>query len=354
MLVKSMSKQRVLNAINHEQPERTPCGYVGTPEVDQMLKNHFNTDSMDVVFEKLQIDLRYINVDYIGPELRKWPDGRFENFWGQIRKAVVNEAGTYFEAVEFPYKEFKTVKDVNNFHWPKVEWFDYDSIKRNCEKYADYGIVFGATQYMDLINGISMGRGLEQLMFDIALEDPVGMACLDKRFQCCYDIAERALEAGDGLIDIFWCGDDYGSQNGLLISPDSWRKIFFPKVKKMCELGHKYGAKVMVHSCGSTRIIWPDLIEAGVDIYDTVQPEAAGMEATGLKKDFGDKMCFHGTISTQQTLPFGTPEDVTAEVKARIETVGKDGGFIVAPAHNFQPDTPLENILALYEAVASS
>ena len=116
----------------------------------------------------------------------------------------------------------------------------------------------------------------------------------------------------------------------------------------MCALGHAYGAKVMLHSCGSTLPIWPDIIEAGVDIYDTIQPEAANMNPAQLKEKFGDRISFHGAISTQKTLPFGKVKDIVAEVKLRIETMGKDGGYILAPAHNIQPDTPLENILAMY------
>jgi uroporphyrinogen decarboxylase len=177
---------------------------------------------------------------------------------------------------------------------------------------------------------------------------------MNKRFESCYQIAEKALEAANGKVDILWIGDDFGTQEGLLVSPDMWRDLFFDKIKSMCDLGHKYGAKVMLHSCGSTRKVWADLIEAGVEIYDTVQPEAKGMDSAELKEEFGDKMCFHGTISTQQTLPFGTPEDVTDEVRRRIETVGKNGGFILAPAHNLQPDTPLENIFAMYDAVRNS
>ncbi len=109
----------------------------------------------------------------------------------------------------------------------------------------------------------------------------------------------------------------------------------------------------MLRSCGSTRPIWPDLIEAGVDIYDTVQPEAANMDPAELKAEYGNRICFHGAISTQKTLPFGSPKDVVAEVKLRIETVGKDGGYIIAPAHNIQPDTPLENILAMYSVMTA-
>lgn len=345
------SKERVLTALSHKCPDRTPCDYLATPEVDEKMMKHFQVDDMDGVLEKLGVDLRVIDTPYIGPELKTWSDGRFQNYWGQIRKEIQNVAGTYKESVEFPYADFKTVEDVENFRWPKAEWFDYSQLEAQCDKYSDYAVIYGAPGNMDLINGTTYGRGVEKVMYDIALEDPVGMACIEKRFQCCYERTERALIAANGKIDILWIGDDYGTQNGLLLSPDMLRKHFFGKLKAMCDLGHKHGTKVMQHSCGSTKEIWPDLIEAGVDIYDTVQPEAADMDPAKLKADFGDRICFHGTISTQQTMPFGTPEDVAAEVKLRIETVGKNGGFILAPAHNLQPDTKVENIIAMYETV---
>lgn len=347
------SKERVSRALEHKSPDRCPCDYIGTPEVDEKLKAHFQTDSMETVLKELKVDIRILDAAYIGPELPVWDDGRFMNYWGQIRKPIKNEAGTYNEAVELPYAAFKSVEDVEKFRWPKVEWFDYSQLSEDCRKYSDYAIVFGSPGNMDLINGTSYGRGVEQVIYDIALEDPVGLACMEKRFECCYERSETALKAANGQIDILWIGDDYGTQNGLLMSPEKWRKLFFAKLKAMCDLGHKYGAKVMLHSCGSTRPLWPELIEAGVDIYDTVQPEAKNMNPAELKTQFGDKICFHGTISTQQTLPFSTAEQVAGEVRQRIETVGRNGGLIVAPAHNIQPDTPLENILALYRQVRS-
>ena len=303
------------------------------------------------MLERLGVDLRFIAASYVGPELKKWPDGRFQNFWGQIRKPVRNQAGTYYESAELPYAAFQTIADVERFSWPKAEWFDFSAISSDCIRYQNYAVVYGSPGNMDLINGTAFGRGVEQVMVDIATEDPVGLACMQKRFECCYAFSEKTLSAGNGKIDIFWIGDDYGCQNGLLMHPKVWRKLFFPKLKAMCDLGHRWGAKVMLHSCGSTRKIWPDLIEAGVDIYDTVQPEAHDMDPAELKREFGEHICFHGTVSTQKTLPFGSPEDVAAEVKLRIQTVGQNGGLILAPAHNFQPDTPLANILTMYKTI---
>lgn len=351
---KMNSKQRVLAALNHKAPDRVPCNYLGTPEANAKLFKHFGSDDFDYVLTQLGVDMRTIDVPYIGPELRKWPDGRVETIWGAIKKPVPNNAGFYMEAVEFPYTEFKTTHDVENFRWPKSEWFDYSQLESQCRKYSQYAVVFGSTSYLDLINGTAYGRGVEQLLIDIAIEDPVGLACMEKRFEYCYHRSEKALAAAKGMIDVFWFGDDYGTQNGPLMSLTVWRKLFYPKIKTMTDLGHKYGAKVMLHSCGSNRWLIPDLIVAGVDIYDTVQPEAAQMDTAMLKADFGEQICFHGSVSTQKTLPFGTTEDVANEVYERIRTMNIDGGFIVAPAHNIQPDTPVENIIALYDAVCSS
>ena len=349
-----ISKERVLTSLSHNQPDRTPCNYLGTPEADEKLKTHFATDSMETVLEKLGVDMRIVDAPYVGPELQRWDDGRYEDYWGHIRKPIKNQAGVYNEAVELPYADFKTVADVDNARWPKAEWFDYSGIAAECERQASYAVVFGSPGNMDLINGTARGRGVEQVMYDIALDDPVGMACMERRFQCCYERSDVALKAAGGKVDIFWIGDDFGSQNGLLISPEKWRELFFPKIKTMCELGHGYGAKVMLHSCGSTRRVWPMLIEAGVDIYDTVQPEAVDMDPTQLKQKFGDRICFHGTVSTQNTLPFGSTQDIADEIRLRINTVGKNGGLILAPAHNIQPDTPIENILAMYETIRAS
>lgn len=348
------SRQRVLTSLSHKQPDRTPCGYIATPEVDLFLKNHFQTDSKDVVLDKLGVDLRFLNLPYTGPELKKWLDGKFADIWGAIRKPVPNMAATYFEATDFPYAAFTSTADVDKFPWPKADWFDFSAIPALCDKYKEYAIVFGDPGNMDLINGTAFGRGVEQVLYDIATEDPVGLACMQKRFERSYMLTEQALIAAGGRIDIVWIGDDYGHQNGLIINPKILRKLFFPKLRQMCNLIHKYNAKVMLHSCGATRPIWPDLIEAGVDIYDTVQPEAGGMNPEELKSLFGDKMCFHGTISLQKTLPLGSTADVAQEVISRIQTVGRNGGLILAPANAFQPDIPLKNILTIYETACES
>jgi uroporphyrinogen decarboxylase len=138
----------------------------------------------------------------------------------------------------------------------------------------------------------------------------------------------------------------------LLVSPASWRRIFRPKLEAMAALAHRHGARLMLHSCGSSRAIWRDLVEIGVDMYDTVQPEAAGMAPEELAAEF-PSICLHGTLSSQTTLPFGSSEDVANTVRRRLEFFGPRGGLILAPSHNIQADTPLGNVLAMYAAAGS-
>jgi uroporphyrinogen decarboxylase len=128
-----------------------------------------------------------------------------------------------------------------------------------------------------------------------------------------------------------------------------WREFAAPYLKRLADICHSAGVAFMLHSCGAVRELIPDFISIGVDVLDPIQTMAAGMEPAGLKRDFGDRIAFHGGLDTQSTLPFGSPQEVRAEVRNRVGTLGKGGGYIIAPSHNIQPDTPVENILAMYE-----
>ena len=154
-----------------------------------------------------------------------------------------------------------------------------------------------------------------------------------------------------GKIDGVFVGDDFGTQQGLLISPEMWRKYVKTRYKKLISVIKSYGLKYCHHSCGGIRPIIPDLIEIGIDVLHPIQPLAAGMNNKELSREFGKELTFYGGIDEQRTLPNGSPEDVKREVRERINTLGKYGGYIVAPSHAFQPDTPMENVIAVYEEV---
>ena len=163
---------------------------------------------------------------------------------------------------------------------------------------------------------------------------------------------ERILDAARGRIDLVHCGDDFGSQRGLLISPASFDRLFAAKKKELFDLVHAYGAKVSHHCCGSSRVLIPRFIRCGMDALQTIQPQAAGMDPYDLKREFAGQIVLHGAVDVQGWLQRAKPDEVHAEVNRLMDEVGAGGGFILAPSHHIQPDTPLENVLAVYRAIA--
>ena len=194
-------------------------------------------------------------------------------------------------------------------------------------------------------------RGSEQFFVDLALEPKNAEILLDKVNECAISFLEKCMEKIKGLVDGVYVGDDFGTQNGLAISPSMWRKYIKPRYKKLVSVVKKYGLKYCHHSCGGVRQIIPDMIELGFDVLNPVQPLAFGMDPYALGEEFGKDIAFYGGIDEQKTLPNGSVEDVKSEVFHRIKTLGKYGGYIVAPSHAFQPDTPMENVIAVYETV---
>ncbi|RKY61161.1 MAG: hypothetical protein DRP95_03215, partial [Candidatus Latescibacterota bacterium] len=161
---------------------------------------------------------------------------------------------------------------------------------------------------------------------------------------------ERILEAADGELDLLLTGDDFGSQNGPLVSPAMWEEFLGEGFRQYIALAHSYGVKVMHHTCGSVWPLIPLMLERGLDVLQSLQPEASDMDPWALKAEFGERLSFQGGISVQRTLPFGTPEEVRREVRNRIEALAPGGGYILGTAHNIQADVPMENFKALMEA----
>lgn len=347
------SRERFLATVNHQPVDRPPSDFICEEWMRIPIVEYLGAKDFEDAQRRLKTDLRLLSHNSFRPPYVRDETGAFTDMWGTIRKPVVNQFGAYDEVVYRPFAEMTDLKQVEEYPWPTPDIYDFSTLKARAQEHHDnYAVVFGEPGIMDLINGIAFARGMEQLMIDIGLDDPVGMALIEKRHEIIYAVAENGLKAADGLIDVLWIGDDYGSQNGPTFSMETWNRVFRPKLQAYIDLGHKYGAKVMLHSCGSNRGLIPTWIEMGLDIYQSVQVEAAGMEPTALLKDFGKDITFHGMIGLQSTLPHGTPEDVRRDVLARWEAAGGTG-YIAAPAHFWEPDVPMENVVALYEAAAS-
>jgi uroporphyrinogen decarboxylase len=305
--------------------------------------------------DELGVDIRIVEPRYTGPPLEESSGGMEKDIWGVIRRRVDYSDGSYLEVEHYPLAGEISVSDIENYPWPDPDHYDYSVIPKLCEKYGDYAIlnVGNRLNRTSVLKAAMYLRGMQKLMMDMALNPHLVEALLEKISDYYLAHNERIFKAGEGLIDIFMMGDDFGTQKGLLISPEMFRRYFAPELKEFAAQAKSYGLKVMLHSCGSIRELIPDIIAIGVDILNPIQANARGMIPEELKSEFGDRICFHGGIDIQHTLPFGTAEDVEREVKDRIRVLGKDGGYILASTHNIQIDTPIENILKMYRTANS-
>ena len=189
-------------------------------------------------------------------------------------------------------------------------------------------------------------RGMQNLLMDMLLHPAFVEELMEAITEYNLRLIDRALEYD---IDCIRFGDDWGQQKGLIFGLDLWRRFIKPSFSRMFARAKDAGKVVMLHSCGRVQELFPDLIDMGLDIFNTFQPEI--MDPGGMKREFGRDLTFYGGISTQQVLPFVTPKEVKETVWRMIDLVGKDGGYIVAPTHGMPKDIPAENMAAFVEAV---
>ena len=157
------------------------------------------------------------------------------------------------------------------------------------------------------------------------------------------------IDASPAGVEIFWFGDDFASQTGMLLSPEHWRRYLKPVYARVFALAKSRGLKVWFHSCGTFRPVLPDLIDIGMDVWETVQAHLPGNDPAELKREYGRHITFYGGINSQLTLPYGTAEQVRAEVRQRVRVLGKGGGYICSSDHTILPGVPFDNVLAMID-----
>ena len=294
------------------------------------------------------VDIRGIGPAYVGPKLPKGQD-----CWGVQRKAVCHGQGVYEEIDVYPLAHVADVSDLEDHAWPTPDLFDFSVIPAQIAAHqaeGDYGLIgpggnpFETSWYM---------RGFEQIFVDMVVQPEIVHGIMRRVTDFHIERARRALAAAPGRIDLAFTADDIAGQNGLLISLPMWEEFIKPYHVELNQAIHEGGAKVMYHSDGAVMEAVPGLLDMGIDILQALQFDARGMDPATLKARHGDRLCFQGGVSVQRTLPFGTVEDVRAEVEHLITVLGRDGGYILGPAHCIQAGTPPENIYALYETAVN-
>jgi uroporphyrinogen decarboxylase len=337
-------RERWLAVLQRRRPDRVPMDYWATGEANERLMKHLGCGSMDEALEILHIDVPVsVGGKYIGP---KPPEG--EDIFGCRFKDVQYETGTYTEVVYHPLAQYRTLDEIkDNYEWPDPEWWDFSQVPGQIKGKEDRPIRGGGSEPFLTYKSL---RGQWQGYVDVVRNPEIVHFCLDKLFDLAYENTRRIFEQIPGEVMITYVAEDLGTQTGLLMPPAKIREFLIPRMKRMMDLTHDAGSYVFHHSDGSVREILPDMIRAGIDVLNPVQWRCQGMEREGLKVDFGDKLVFHGAMDNQHTLPFGTVEDVRQEVRDNLRILGRGGGYILAPCHNIQANTPMENVVAMYEA----
>lgn len=344
------SKQRALTAFDHQEPDRVPIDYVANPGIDLRLKNHFGLAAGDDegLFKALGVDFRSVWASYTGPELHRPLPGREIDLWGIHRRWVEHESGGYWDYCDFPLQQ-ASLETIANWPMPDPDDFDYTQIEAACKAQKEYCVIAGNAGVGDIINSTGMIRNMEQVLIDLATDDPAGLLYIDRKIAVMVEITYRILEAGKGGIDVLFIGEDLGTQIGPMISLKLFRKHIRPRLQKFVDLGKHFDLPVMFHSCGSSSWAFDDFIDMGISIIDTLQPEAFHMQPGYLKSNFGSRLSFHGGITTGGAVAFGTVEETIQVVRETLATMMPEGGYALAPSHALQDNSPAENVLALYE-----
>jgi uroporphyrinogen decarboxylase len=307
-------------------------------------------DVNEKILDALDIDTRAVSLSApTGGGDRKISDNRYVDEWGVER--VKKEGAFYYDQEKFPLSGEITVHDIVKYPWPDpTDKGRLRSVKERIHRLRaedDYALVLNLPS--GFVHISQYLRGFEDWFLDFAMNQKLMEALFDAVLDVNIGICDTVLQEVGCEVDILMASDDLGLQNSLIVSLDDYRKYIRPRHEKYFRKLHVLSpAKVFFHTCGSIVTIMDDLADIGVDVVHPVQVTAKGMDPADLKKRFGRRMCFWGAIDTQHVLPYGTPEQVEAEVERMIEILGVGGGYVLGAVHNIQPDVPTENVIAMF------
>jgi uroporphyrinogen decarboxylase len=354
------SRERIIASINHRQPDRIAVDLRFVPALMKSMLDYLHMDE-EALWQWIGQDVFPVrpayrkpasDVFYADPTMEVNDKGYLLDIYHVPFRKIEAGTQTYVEmANEPPLAMIDTVEGLKHFPWPQASDWDYSLIPSKIVSRRDKAVwprsrgCFVTAQMM---------RGMDQFLVDLALNPEYANCLLDHISSFVMEDAEKTLQAGEGEYTFIEYNDDFATQRGMLISPDMWREVMKPRVKEFATMAHRYGAKVKCHSCGSVYDIIPDMIEIGVDILNPIQPLAKNMDPFKIKKEFGESICLHGGIDIQELLPKASPSEVYTCVRRLIDEVGKGGGYILSGSHVLQPDTRLENITAMVNAIHDS
>lgn len=347
-MIEITSRDRVLAAFNHVEGDRVPVWCGASPEFLYKAKHHLGIQDTESLLVRFGDDFRRVYARYSGPAefhpfLNLSPGAIMRTPFGVERQGL-----GYGQPLSHPLAR-ATLEQVHEYPWPDPAWIDVSGIRARALKYGgQYAILGGdwSPFWHDAIDLLDMEDLLVKMYDEPELVDAVMGHMVDYYAA----VSQRIFDAASDVIDIFFIGNDFGSQAGPLIGENLFRRFVLPHLKRLVDLGHDYGLKVMMHCCGGFAPLIPAMIEVGLDALQAVQPSARGMDPASLKAAFGDRMVFNGCIDSHHVLIRGTPDLVRTKTHEILDIMKPGGGYIVSASHDYiLEETPVENVVAMFD-----
>jgi len=338
------SRERVMAAFAHEEPDRVPAWCGASVEFWEKAKRELGLED-----EELRIrfgdDFRRVMAVYAGPEQKLAEGVTYRTVFGIDRHGM-----GYGQPMSHPLAN-ATLQEIHDYPWPDPQWMDISHIRGEAESHdGRYAILGGdwSPFWHDLIDLL----GMENMYFKMVDEPELVDAVLQHLVDFYAAVSQRIFDVAADAIDIFFIGNDFGSQKGPLLSPDAFRCFLLPHLKRLANLGHDYGLLVQLHCCGGFYPLIPMMIEIGIAGVHTIQPSCLGMDLRRLKADFGDKILFNGAIDSHHVLIEGTPDTVRRQTREVLEIMSPGGGYVAGASHDtILEETPVENVVAMFETI---
>jgi uroporphyrinogen decarboxylase len=333
-----LPRERQLAAIRHEIPDRIPVDAICVENTGP-LAAHLGIAEEDVP-DRLGLDGRIVAA---GPCADAVPgSGRGLDEWG------TDAFDDYGTGHVFPLGAAESVAEVERYPWPDPARCDFADAAARARRLSAVHAVRGPYWVPLFCRACSL-MGMEEALAAMMLRPAVFEAVLERVTVHVEEYCSRFLAAAGDGVDILCLGDDFATQRGLAMRPALWRRFLKPRLARIFAVGRRAGRPVWFHSCGDITAVLPDLIDIGMDVWETVQVHLPGNNPVELKREYGREIAFYGGINSQLTLPYGTPEQVRAEVRDRVRVLGKGGGYICSSDHSILPGVPFENVLAMID-----